>query len=650
MLQVMVQCRRSTILTLALSLVCSVAAAAPKPSQLDTLELTDLYGQPHQIAEYRTGNWTVVTFLGTECPLVRLYARRLSDLADEFSSRGVSFIGVNSNCQDSLTEISAYGRRHDLTIPLLKDVGHHLANALGAERTPQVFVLDRDNNIHYQGRIDDQYGVGFSREKPTRQDLRLALDALTSGRPVEVPRTEAAGCHIGRLPNPSDDATVTYSDQIARIFQKHCVECHRDGQIAPFALTDYDEAVGWAETIAEVIRDRRMPPWHASTAYGDFKNARLMSDAEKELVYEWVDSGAPAGDAANLPEPETYVSGWRLPKDPDLVLEMRSRPFPIPAEGTVEYQYFVVDPGFESEKWIKSAEVIPGNFNVVHHCIVFVRPPDANGLRGFGWLAAYVPGQAPIVLPPGMARRVPAGSKLVFQMHYTPNGIPQQDNTKLGIVFTDETEVEKEIVTLGALNRSFEIPPGAKDFKVETTMDWFPKGGQVVSLAPHMHVRGRSFRFIAEDGDNRRILLDVPDYDFNWQHVYELREPLPLSENTLIRCIARFDNSADNLVNPDPTASVTWGDQTWEEMMVGFVDVAVSRDTQIKLPWETDEGDEPANEDEIDEFFKRFDIDKDGFVHREEVPTTFAVFAFWRFDDNNDSMLDRAEASEIAGR
>lgn len=640
----------SAIITLALSLVCGVATAAPQLPQLDSVELTDPYGKPHQLAEYRTGNWTVVTFLGTECPLVRLYAQRLSDLADEFSSRGVSFVGVNSNCQDSLTEISAYRRRYDLGIPLLKDVGHHLADALGAERTPQVFVLDRDNNIRYQGRIDDQYGVGYSREKPTRQDLRLALAALTSGRMVEVPNTEAVGCYIGRLPKPSDEATVTYSDQIARIFQKHCVECHRDGQIAPFALTDYDEAVGWAETIAEVIRDQRMPPWHASTAHGDFKNARLMTNVEKELVYQWVDSGAPAGDLANLPEPQTYVSGWRLPNEPDLVLEMRSRPFPIPSQGTVEYQYFVADPGFETEKWVKSAEVIPGNFNVVHHCIVFVRPPDANGLRGFGWLAAYVPGQAPVVLPPGTARRVPAGSKLVFQMHYTPNGVPQQDLTKLGIVFTNEAEVEQEIVTLGALNRSFEIPPGAKDFEVETTMDWFPQGGRVVSLAPHMHVRGRSFRFIAEDGDHRRVLLDVPNYDFNWQHVYEFREPQSLSENTLIRCVARFDNSADNLVNPDPTASVTWGDQTWQEMMVGFVDVAVSRDAEIKLPWENNEVDEPASEDDVDEFFERFDTDKDGFVHREEVPTTFAVFAFSRFDDNNDSMLDRAEASEIAGR
>ncbi len=250
---------RFTIFILAVSLVCGAAPADPRLPRLDSLELTDLYGKTHPFAEYRTGHWTVVTFLGTECPLARLYAQRLSHLAGEFASRGVSFIGVNSNCQDTLTEMTAYGRRYQLSIPLLKDVGHHLADTLGAERTPQAFVLDRDNNILYQGRIDDQYGVGYSREEPTRQDLRLALDALVSGQAVSVPRTEAVGCYIGRLPTPAGEATVTYSDQIARIFQKQCVECHRDGRIAPFALTDYDEAVGWAETIAEVIRRGECP-------------------------------------------------------------------------------------------------------------------------------------------------------------------------------------------------------------------------------------------------------------------------------------------------------------------------------------------------------------------------------------------------------
>jgi hypothetical protein len=282
----------------------------------------------------------------------------------------------------------------------------------------------------------------------------------------------------------------------------------------------------------------------------------------------------------------------------------------------------------------------------VHHCIVFVRPPDAEGLRGFGWLAAYVPGQSPVVLPAGMARRVPAGSKLIFQMHYTPNGTPQEDLTKLGILFADGRTVDRELVTIGALNRQFEIPAGARNYEIETTMDWFPKGGQVISLAPHMHVRGKSFRFTAQNSQGEQVLLDVPNYDFNWQHVYELEKPLALPADTQIHCVATYDNSEANLVNPDPTVPVTWGDQTWQEMMVGFVDVAVSRDAKLKLPWASDNKAE-VSQTELDGFFARFDADGDGFVHRDEVPTPFAVLAFRRYDKNNDERLSRDEAAAM---
>ena len=643
------------IAILLLPLFASLADASPElvrptslNAQADSLQLTDVYGTVHDLADYRKGRYTVITFLGTECPLARLYAPRLSQLAADYAKQNIGFIGVNSNCQDSLTEINAYAKRHSLTIPILKDVGHHLADALGAERTPQTFVIDANGQIVYQGRIDDQYGVGYSRDQPTQNDLREALESLTRGESVVRPVTETVGCIIGRQPKPSENATVTYSNQIARIFQKHCVECHREGQIGPFHLTGYEDAAGWAETIAEVIHDRRMPPWHASSEYGQFANTRKMTDEEKQLIYDWVANGAPQGDPTDLPDPRQFVEGWRLPHEPDAVIEMRDRPFPIPAEGTVEYQYFVVDPGFTEDKWVKSAEVIPGNFNVVHHCIVFIRPPDAEGLRGFGWLAAYVPGQAPVVLPEGMARRIPAGSKLIFQMHYTPNGTPQEDRTKVGVLFADQEEsIDQELVTLGALNRHFEIPPGAKDYPLETTMDWFPKGGKVVSLAPHMHVRGKSFRFTARSNEGDRVLLDVPNYDFNWQHVYVLNTPLALPEDTTIHCVATFDNSESNLVNPDPTVPVTWGDQTWQEMMVGFVDVAVDREAKIRLPWEdARDGSETLNAD-LDAFFARFDTNQDGFVHRSEVPTWF-VFTYWNYDTDHDGRLSRSEASRIS--
>ncbi|MCG8585097.1 MAG: hypothetical protein MI757_10325 [Pirellulales bacterium] len=464
--------------------------------------------------------------------------------------------------------------------------------------------------------------------------------------------TEPIGCFIGRLPQPKQNAEVTYSKHIARIFQKHCVECHRRGEIAPFELTDYDEIVGWAETIAEVIEDGRMPPWHADPAHGEFKNARLMSDEEKKLVQRWVDDGAPRGDPKDLPEPRTFLTGWRLPRDPDRVIAMRDRAFQVPAEGVVEYQYFVVDPGFEKDTWVSAAEIVPGNRSVVHHTIVFVRPPNPNQKRGFGLLNAYVPGQEALVLPKGYARRIPAGSKLVFQMHYTPNGSPQQDITRIGLILADEQDVRDEVLTLVAINRKFEIPPEADDYLVRAKLRWLPKNGRIISLSPHMHLRGKSFRFVARRGTKEEILLDVPRYDFNWQHGYMLATPLPLADVDGVECYARYDNSEGNLVNPDPTASVRWGDQSWQEMMIGFFDVAIPKDAVPARTGATDESKAASREKSArataQKFMKRFDKNGDARVQRNEVPAALRSFAFGRFDANRDGVLTIDEVVEAS--
>ena len=192
---------------------------------------------------------------------------------------------------------------------MLKDLGNRVADAIKARRTPEIFVLDRQRRVVYHGRIDDQYGVGYVRDKATREDLRVALDELLAGKSVSQPEASAVGCFIGRVADPKPDSQVTYSDHIAQILQRRCVECHRDGEIAPFALTSYDEVVGWAETMAEVIREHRMPPWHANPKFGKFANARAMPDAEKQLLYQWVSNGAPQGDPANAPEPAKFISG-----------------------------------------------------------------------------------------------------------------------------------------------------------------------------------------------------------------------------------------------------------------------------------------------------------------------------------------------------
>lgn len=622
--------------------------------------LSDFHGQKHRLSAVRAPV-VVLVFLGAECPLAQLYGPRLQQIADAQGKR-VAVWGINSNAQDSLRDLAGYSQRNSTRFPLLKDVGNRVADQLDARRTPEAFVLDAERRVRYRGKIDDQYGVGVARDKPQQRYLEEAIEAVLAGKAVKTPRTEAVGCHIGRKPKPRKTSKVTYSRHIAPLLRKHCVECHQKGEIAPFALTDYDEVAGWAETLLEAVNDQRMPPWHANPKYGKFVNERRLLPEEKRLLASWVEAGAPQGaplgdPLPKAPEAEAASQVTARPsvaptsaaplRKPDRVVAMRKRPFRVPAEGIVEYQYYVVDPEFKTDKWIVKARVIPGNRAVVHHAIVFVRPPRQERVRGIGWLTAYVPGQNAIRLSEGLARRVPAGSKLVFQMHYTPNGSPQEDLTKVELTFGDPKRVREELVTLLAMDRQFEIPPRDPSCRVEMVFDGLPRAGRLLSMAPHMHVRGKSFRFIWEHKGAAEILLDVPRYDFNWQHVYVLQEPKPLAPGAKIRCIAHYDNSAANLANPNPDAEVRWGDQTWEEMFIGYLEVAIPVGADLR-----DQANEEVRRQDAQKvaaaFIARFDQNRDRVVDRNEAPSALSTFAFGKYDRNGDKQLSSKEVLQMA--
>jgi hypothetical protein len=335
---------------------------------------------------------------------------------------------------------------------------------------------------------------------------------------------------------------------------------------------------------------------------------------------------------------------------------MRDRPFVVPGEGTVEYQYFVVDPGFEEDNWVIGAEVIPGCRSVVHHCIVFVRPPDGEEFRGVSWLTAYVPGQRTAMLPPGHGRYVPAGSQLVFQLHYTPNGSEQSDLSKVGLVFGEAAEITHEVFSQIGLEQEFEIPPHSANYTVSASPRRLPDRGTLLAVAPHMHLRGKSFRLVSRHADAESVLLDVPRYDFNWQHVYEFAEPLPLESIGELEFVATFDNSESNPVNPDPTQHVTWGDQTWEEMAVSFFEIAVPRqkvpDAEPTLAATAVENDRRSKRVQrfTRQFFGRFDSNTDGHIHRSELPLSMERFGFWNWDDDGDGSLNRAEVTQAVER
>lgn len=540
--------------------------------------LKDTNGNPVSLARFHN-KALVIIFVGTECPINNQYMARLGQLHKAYAEQGVQFLAVNSNHHDTAERVAEHAKQHAIPFPVLKDEESRVADQFGAQRTPEAFILDADHTIRYQGRIDDQFGNFYERPAPTRRDLAIALDEVLAGKPVTQPYTTVAGCFISRAIKPVAEGDITYSKHVARILQKNCQECHRPGQIGPMSLLTYDDASAWAETIREVVQEGRMPPWFADPHIGTFSNDRRLSSWERETLLAWIDQGCPKGDDKDLPPPREFVPGWTIGK-PDVVFSMHEE-FEVPATAPrtgIPYKYFSVDTGFTEDKWVQRAQAIEGNRSVVHHIVVFIVPPGQkfDPEKEGRVLVGTAPGDMPLLLPPGTAKKIPAGARLVFQMHYTPNGTVQKDRSYVGIIFAKEPP-KRQAYSLPVLNPKFAIPPNADNYQVES--QWtFKDDAFILSFMPHMHLRGKDFRYevIYPDG-NRETLLWVPHFNFKWQSTYRLAEPKAVPKGTKIHCVAHFDNSAKNPNNPDPTKLVIWGDQTWEEMMIGWTEFAYDR-------------------------------------------------------------------------
>lgn len=612
-------------------------------TKVDPFELMDFRGRTYRSEEFDSAPAIALVFLGTECPLAKLYAIRVNELESEFKPSGVIFLAVNPNVQDSLEMMASFARRHELEIPFLKDPAQKLAASVGATRTPEVCVLDGERRLVYRGRIDDQWGIGYAREAPQRTELKDALNAVLSGQEIQVAEVSAPGCLIGRRTPTIGDGEVTYAEHISRIVQHRCVECHRDGDIGPMDFTSYEDVAAWSDMMLEVIADRRMPPWHANPEYGDFVNDRSLSTEEIALFEKWVEEGNPLGDPEQLPEPLSFTEGWQLPREPDLVIPISPEPFKVPAKGVVQYQHFTYKLEFEEDKWIKAAEVKPGNRAVVHHVLVFDRPKGTQGrlMPHRSFLVGFVPGTRVSPFPDGMAKRLPAGSELVFQVHYTPIGTEQLDQSHLGLVFVDDpSELTHEVQTTSVVDFLFNIPPFEPNHPSTATLQTPLPDCELLALSPHMHLRGKSFRFTAIYPDGQRqILLDVPNYDFNWQTDYQLTERLRLPAGTQILGEATFDNSEDNLNNPDPSKWVSFGEQTWDEMMIGYFHVAIpidpktGRARESVLPRDTKER-FPSPQ----QIFKQLDKNGDGVLTKDELPERIRPY-FILLDTNKDGVL-----------
>jgi hypothetical protein len=380
------------------------------------------------------------------------------------------------------------------------------------------------------------------------------------------------------------------------ILQNHCQVCHRAGEIAPMPLITYAQTRPLARAIATAVSQKTMPPWFADPAVGHFANDPSLSTEEIATLVSWADSNAPAGNAGDAPPPRQWTSGWLIPH-PDAVIKMPKH-VAIPARGDVDYTYEIVPTHFTEDKWVQFSEIHPSSRENVHHAVVYVRPPNSNWLQhapvGVPFTVAdmpggqdrddthfttadillvYAPGSSPDNWPEGAAKFIPAGSDLVFQMHYMTHGHAAIDQTSVGIVFARQPPTQR-VLTLQLTNDHFVIPPGAPNFRVEVHGS-LPNNAVLLSFFPHMHLRGKRFEYnILHPGSAPETLLRV-NYDFYWQLSYRLLHPMPLEAGTVLQAVAWYDNSKNNPHNPDPEIAVRWGDQTYDEMMVGFFDVAV---------------------------------------------------------------------------
>ncbi|MGE3316516.1 MAG: redoxin domain-containing protein, partial [Planctomycetaceae bacterium] len=525
----------------------------------------------------------VVAFMGVQCPLANLYYPNLVSLASQFKGQSVAFVIVNSNEQDTLNTVREQAKTHQAKFPVLKDAGNQVADLFGASRTPELFILDESRAVRYHGQIDDQYGYQARRKAPSRTYASDAIKALLEGGSVTVAETPLQGCHIGRKEKAAEQSQTSFYRDVLPILQNRCQQCHRAGDIGPFSLEDYATTSNWGETIKESVTEKRMPPWPADPEHGKFLNNMRLPDTELKTLVKWVDEGCPEGNAADAPPAKTFVDGWNIGK-PDQEFAM-DKAFEVPATGVVDYQHFVVSPVFTKDVWVQAVECRYGNRSVVHHMLALLHFPkdrerSQDGLRN-GFFAAGAPGSNYLVFPPGHAKRIPKGAQLVLQMHYTPSGSPTRDQSRLGVVLAKQPP-EFEVLTYAIGTEDILVKAGDPNY-TKTYSEPIDRDVTLTTLMPHLHLRGKAFDIEATSPDGKtEKLISIPKWDFNWQFQYQLAEPITLPKGSKITVTAAWDNSDKNPNNILPPVDVRFGEQTFDEMFIGYVNYVIPRKAGAK--------------------------------------------------------------------
>jgi hypothetical protein len=529
-----------------------------------SFDLRDADGRRHTLGAARESRAVVILFLAPDCPLSNRYSPEIRQLWDGYHSRDVLFYGVGAEP----------GR---FPFPALVDPENALAQAVGTRVTPSAAVLTPAGDLLYRGRIDDRVVTfGQVRPRPRRADLRLVLDRILQGRPVQFTETSAIGCDIP-WPRREPRTPVTFTRDVAPILYRHCAACHRPGEVGPFSLLTYEDARRRAGVISQVVARRYMPPWKPAPGYGKFQGERTLTASEIETIQRWAEGGAPEGNPADTPALPRFPEGWRL-GPPDLVARM-PKPFAVAAEGEDIYQCFVVPLNLDKDRYVRALEFQPGNRRLVHHALLFADPAGVARKKGatypcFGapgflparGLGGWTPGMPPITLPDGAQLTLPKSSDLVLQLHFHPTGRIEQEQSSVAFYFSDTPPTRRLLdVPLGS-NR-IDIPAGERAYQVRDQFT-LPVDVEVIGIIPHAHYICKDMKGVAVLPDSsRRWLLWIPDWDFNWQDQYRYETPLRLPAGTRLEMEFTYDNSAANPRNPNqPPQRVVWGPDSTDEM------------------------------------------------------------------------------------
>lgn len=536
------------------------------------------------LSEWTRDRPVVIIFLGAQCPVSRRYAPRLREMHASYEGE-VTFLGVNSNAQDSDAEIVRFADEYAIPFPIVKDSGSVVAGGFGIERTPTAVLVDQARRIRYRGRIDDKFNLEFDRPEATRLDLRIAIAELLAGNAVSEASTFVSGCRIGRQARSDGEEDVTWNNRIAAIFRDSCHECHRVGKIAPFPLIRYSDVEGWGNSILEEVEARRMPPMRVDAFGHELTKSAPLTDADIQAVRSWVEHGCPEGSQTQAAPSPVYATTWSMLRPPDTVVEIDPAGYVVPDEGPPEYRYYVVEPDLIEGVWIQGAQILPGQPLAVRQAAVYVLMPDVNfnpdrladSAIHSNLLCWYGPGTTPMEYPEDAAKYIPARSRLLVQVFYRPFGRKVEDRTSIGLCFADPSVKYRTVRTIPIMKKDLVIPADKSSFEA-TSEQTLTEAYDVLNVIPRLNLRGQRFRFTTSKA-NREVatLLEVPKYSFYWQGDYCFRDPVPLDAGTVVRCEASYDNSDANPVNPNPSSEVTAGGRITDELLVGYLEVVPRR-------------------------------------------------------------------------